>query len=137
MNYRWSLAPAQSALADVLARGTQVSPLLAQCLLNRGYDEPGKIGAFLEPRLKSLRDPFLLPNMTSAVDRLMIARTRGQRVVIFGDYDVDGVSSTALLLEVFQSLLRQVLISIDIADGKVALGDGESISNVFGNRNRF
>ena len=108
MKYRWSLAPAQSALADVLARGTHVSPLLAQCLLNRGYDEPGEIGAFLEPRLKSLRDPFLLPNMAAAVDRLMIAHARGQRVVIFGDYDVDGVSSTALLLEVFQRLGWQV-----------------------------
>jgi single-stranded-DNA-specific exonuclease len=104
MKYRWSMAPAQPALAGVLARGADVSPLLAQCLLNRGYSEPVAIREFLEPRLKSLRDPFLLPNMAAAVDRLLVARERGEQIVIFGDYDVDGVSSTALLLEVLSRL---------------------------------
>jgi single-stranded-DNA-specific exonuclease len=104
MKYRWSMAPAQPALTEVLARGADVSPLLAQCLLNRGYSEPVAIREFLEPRLKSLRDPFLLPNMAAAVDRLLVARERGEQIVIFGDYDVDGVSSTALLLEVLSRL---------------------------------
>lgn len=104
MKYRWSLAPAQPALADVLAGAVGVSPLLAQCLLNRGYDNPPAIREFLEPRLKSLRDPFLLPDMAVAVDRLLMARDRREAVVIFGDYDVDGVTSTALLLEVFRRL---------------------------------
>lgn len=104
MKYRWSMSPAQPALAEVLARGAGVAPLLAQCLVNRGYSEPAAIRAFLEPRLKSLRDPFLLPNMAAAVDRLLVARERGEQLVIFGDYDVDGVSSTALLLEVLSRL---------------------------------
>jgi single-stranded-DNA-specific exonuclease len=104
MKYRWSMAPAQPALTEVLARGAGVSPLFAQCLLNRGYSEPVAIREFLEPRLKSLRDPFLLPNMAAAVDRLLVARERGEQIVIFGDYDVDGVSSTALLLEVLSRL---------------------------------
>ncbi len=104
MKYRWSIAPAQPALAEVLARNCRISPLLAQCLLNRGHDEPAAIQEFLEPRLKSLRDPFLLPGMAAAVDRLLTARDRAESVVIFGDYDVDGVSSTALLLEVLQTL---------------------------------
>jgi single-stranded-DNA-specific exonuclease len=104
MKYRWSMAPAQPALTEVLARGAGVSPLLAQCLLNRDYSEPVAIREFLEPRLKSLRDPFLLPNMAAAVDRLLVARERGEQIVIFGDYDVDGVSSTALLLEVLSRL---------------------------------
>ncbi len=104
MKFRWSIAPAQPALAQVLARGCTLSPLLAQCLINRGYSDPAAIGIFLEPRLKSLRDPFLLPNMAAAVERLLVARERQEAIVIFGDYDVDGVSSTALLLEVFQKL---------------------------------
>lgn len=104
MKYRWSMAPAQPALTEVLARGAGVSSLFAQCLLNRGYSEPVAIREFLEPRLKSLRDPFLLPNMAAAVDRLLVARERGEQIVIFGDYDVDGVSSTALLLEVLSRL---------------------------------
>lgn len=108
MKYHWSLAPTQPALAEVLARGGGVSPLLAQCLLNRGYSETATIQEFLEPRLKSLRDPFLLPNMAAAIDRLLVARERGEQLVIFGDYDVDGVSSTALLLEVLSRLGWQV-----------------------------
>jgi single-stranded-DNA-specific exonuclease len=104
MKFRWSLAPAQPALAELIARECQVPRLTAQCLLNRGQSEPDAVRNFLEPRLKDLRDPFLIPNMAAAVDRLLHARERAETVVIFGDYDVDGVSSTALLLEVLQSL---------------------------------
>jgi single-stranded-DNA-specific exonuclease len=104
MNYRWDIAPAQPLLAETLARETGLSPLLSQCLLNRGLSEPAAIGAFLEPRLKQLADPFLLPQMASAVDRLWRARETGEALVVFGDYDVDGVTSTAILLEVLQQL---------------------------------
>ncbi len=108
MKFRWSLQPPQPLLAGRLAAQAGVSPLLAQCLLNRGLSEPEAIGRFLQPRLKNLCDPFLLPDMESAVTRLLRARERGERLVIFGDYDVDGVSSTALLLEVFRQLDWQV-----------------------------
>ena len=104
MKYRWSVAPTQPALAAFLARELRISPLLAQCLLNRGHSEPEPIARFLQPRLKDLADPFLLPNMRAAVDRLFAARERGERIVIFGDYDVDGVTSTALLGEVLRAL---------------------------------
>ena len=60
MKYRWTIAPAQPALADFLAQRLKISSLLAQCLLNRGMSEPDTIERFLEPRLKNLADPFLL-----------------------------------------------------------------------------
>lgn len=82
----------------------RISPLLAQCLINRGINEAKLAASYLEPRLKNLADPFLLPGMKCAVDRLMMARERGENVVIFGDYDVDGVTATALLLEVLGAL---------------------------------
>jgi single-stranded-DNA-specific exonuclease len=104
MKCRWTLAPAQTALAESLAATLNISPLLAQCLLNRGLSEPAAIANFLQPRLKHLSDPFLLPNMTAAVERLFQARERNEPLVIFGDYDVDGVTSTALLLEVLRAL---------------------------------
>jgi single-stranded-DNA-specific exonuclease len=104
MRFRWSVAAPQPLLAGQLASQLHISPLLAQCLLNRGFDEPAIIGSFLEPRLKNLSDPFLLPNMTAAVERLFRAREKSEQVVIFGDYDVDGVTSTALLLEVLSRL---------------------------------
>ncbi len=104
MKYRWDAAPAQPLLAEPLARQTGVSPLLAQCLINRGLSEPGDVRRFLEPKLKQLADPFLLPQMTRAVNRLWQACERGEPVVVFGDYDVDGVTSTTLLLEALGQL---------------------------------
>lgn len=104
MKFRWSLAPAQAGLAESLARDLQISPLLAQCLLNRGLREPEPIQRFLQPRLKQLADPFLLPNMEAAVARLFQALERRERLVIFGDYDVDGVTTTAFLTEVLRAL---------------------------------
>ena len=104
MKFHWSLPPAQPGLAGELAREIDISPLLAQCLLNRGFRDPAAARSFLQPRLKQLADPFALPDMAAAVDRLFQARERRESVVIFGDYDVDGVTSSALLLEVLSAL---------------------------------
>ena len=102
--FRWAIAPANPLLAAQLAKQIGIPPLLAQCLLNRGFQEPGLISDFLQPRLKQLADPFLLPGMAVAVDRLFRANERKECVAIFGDYDVDGVTSVALLLEVLRAL---------------------------------
>ncbi|HET7871386.1 MAG TPA: single-stranded-DNA-specific exonuclease RecJ [Terriglobales bacterium] len=104
MKFRWTLAPAQPLLAGQLAHQLKLSPLLAKCLLNRDLCAPDAITGFLEPRLKNLRDPFLLPDMDRAVTRLLRAREQSETVVIFGDYDVDGVTSTALLLVFLRAL---------------------------------
>ena len=104
MKLRWTLAPPQPLLAETLAAALKIPPLLAQCLLNRGLSEARAMEQFLAPRLKNLADPCLLPDMAKAVDRLLLARERGEALVIFGDYDVDGVTSTALLLEVLRRL---------------------------------
>jgi single-stranded-DNA-specific exonuclease len=104
MKFRWTITPPQPLLAQTLAAALHVSPLLAQCLLNRGLSEAALIEKFLAPRLHQLADPFLLPAMAVAVERLLRARELAEPVVIFGDYDVDGVTSTALLLEVLGRL---------------------------------
>ena len=104
MKFRWTIAPTQPLLAETLAVSLKISPLLAQCLLNRGFSEPPEVEKFLTPRLKNLADPFLLPDMAKAVERLLLAREREESIVIFGDYDVDGVTSTTLLLEVLSRL---------------------------------
>ena len=104
MKFRWTIAPPQPLLAETLAASQKISPLLAQCLLNRGFSEPSVIENFLAPRLKNLADPFFLPNMDAAIARLLLAHERAEPLVIFGDYDVDGVTSTAILLEVLRQL---------------------------------
>ena len=104
MKFRWSPATPQPLLAETLATQLKITPLLAQCLVNRGFDEPVAIENFLSPRLKNLADPFLLPNMVAAVERMLLAHECDEPLVIFGDYDVDGVTSTTLLLEVLRKL---------------------------------
>lgn len=104
MKYRWSMAPAQPLIERQLVSSLGLDELLARCLVNRGVSEPGAASKFLEPRLNALADPFLLPGMTRAVSRLFDARARSEPLVIFGDYDVDGVTSSALLLEVLTAL---------------------------------
>ena len=72
-------------------------PLLNKVLAARGIANTADLGPFLSPRKAPLADPLLLPDMQRAVDRLRMAIERGDRIAIFGDYDVDGISSTAML----------------------------------------
>ena len=104
MQYRWSIAPIQDQQVRGLSKAFDFSPLLLQCLLNRGLRENDQVEHFLWPKLKHLSDPFQLPDMQVAVDRLLEARTKQEKVVVFGDYDVDGVTSTALVIEVLREM---------------------------------
>src|SRR5437660_3824866 len=71
--------------------------------MRKGFGTADEVQAFLQPRLKSLSDPFLLPNMKAAVTRILVALDRRERIVLFGDYDVDGVTSLALLAETLRA----------------------------------
>ncbi|MCL2812404.1 MAG: single-stranded-DNA-specific exonuclease RecJ [Clostridia bacterium] len=75
-----------------------LTPRLAQMLAARGVDTPEAANAFLSPALTDLHDPFLMQDMDTAVACVEEALDRGQRIAIFGDYDVDGVAATAILL---------------------------------------
>src|SRR5436190_9614324 len=96
---RWILRPvADEALARVLSySGANLSPLVQRLLAQRDPGTTEGVDRFLNPKLKELSDPFLLPNMEAAVTRLFKAVDGKERVVLFGDYDVDGVSSLTLL----------------------------------------
>ena len=71
--------------------------------MRKGFASAEEVESFLHPRLKSLSDPFLLPNMQAAVERIVAALDRHERIVLFGDYDVDGVTSIALLAEMLSA----------------------------------
>ena len=101
---QWRLATARPDACARLAAEANVSPLLAQCLINRGINDGASAEQFLEPKLRALADPFLIPGMEKAVERLLAARASGEMVLIFGDYDVDGVTSTAMLYETLSAL---------------------------------
>lgn len=81
-----------------------VARFAAELLMQRGLRVVDAAEDFLAPRLKSLRDPFLLPNMEPAVERILAAVDRRERIVLYGDYDVDGVTSLTLLTRILRAL---------------------------------
>ncbi|HYF33846.1 MAG TPA: single-stranded-DNA-specific exonuclease RecJ [Prosthecobacter sp.] len=93
---RWLLKPVPEGAAE-LAGEMELHPILAVLLAQRGLSTAEQIRDFLVPKLASLGDPFLLPEMKLAVDRILHAVDAGQKVALYGDYDVDGVTSMALM----------------------------------------
>jgi single-stranded-DNA-specific exonuclease len=93
---RWLVKPAVEGAAE-LAADTGLPPLLTHLLVQRGVTTPEQARDFLVPKLATLGDPRLLPEMPVAVERLLKAVDEKQKVVLYGDYDVDGVTSMALL----------------------------------------
>ncbi len=98
----WVLRPPDSVHAEQLAAAIGVPRLTATLLLNRGLREPEAARSFLAPALRDLEDPFVLTDMDRAADRIALAMRRKERIVIYGDYDVDGMTGTALLLNFFR-----------------------------------
>jgi len=88
---------ASESIVPELARVLRCTHPIASILFRKGITSPGQADAFLNPKLKTLSDPFLLPDMRYAVDRVLTAIDRRERIVLYGDYDVDGVTSLALL----------------------------------------
>jgi single-stranded-DNA-specific exonuclease len=93
---RWLLKPAVEGAAE-LAADTGLSPLMAQLLTQRGFTTVEQARDFLVPKLATLGDPTVLPEMGTAVERILRAVDEKQKVVLYGDYDVDGVTSMALM----------------------------------------
>ena len=98
----------RSSILDIVRESDE--PLMTKLLLNRGLDllSEEKREEFFHPCFEHLHDPFLMDGMDLAVERILRARDNKERVVVFGDYDVDGVSSTALLVRFFASIGMQI-----------------------------
>jgi single-stranded-DNA-specific exonuclease len=91
---RWDSVACDVEAADALAAALGIAPVVARLLCQRGLSDPELAGRFLNPSLDHLHDPMLLADMGRAVDRIMAAIARKERIAIHGDYDVDGVTSS-------------------------------------------
>lgn len=100
---RWIVATPCDDAAQIAWPEICGLPCIVELLKRKRFGCGDDVNAFLSPRLKSLTDPFLLPNMARAVERISQAIDRGERIVLFGDYDVDGVTSLALLAGLLRS----------------------------------
>ncbi len=87
-----------------VSKTASVSPALAQILITRGIKTPGEINTFLNPHISHLSDPFDIQGMGIAVDRIIAASKSGERILVHGDYDVDGLSATAIVLKALKML---------------------------------
>lgn len=113
---RFRLAEADAAAVDALARSQSVHPVLARCLVARGWTDEGRCRSLLAPSMDDLHDPFRMLGMDRAVDRLRRAVTDRESIRIITDYDVDGTTSSLILQAVLRILGARHQISYHIPD---------------------
>ncbi|MFS8582772.1 MAG: DHH family phosphoesterase, partial [Limnochordales bacterium] len=105
LHSKWVFTPApDEAQVRRIAALAGVSPIVARLLAARGVTEPEAAKAFLTGGLELMHDPRLLPDMDKAAARVARAVRRGEKVAVYGDYDVDGQTSTALLVRGLSAL---------------------------------
>ena len=96
---RWVVQKADPAVRDNLVSQLGISPVLANLLINRGYREPHEVMEFLNPSLHQLSSPFEMLNMGAAAERILEAVERKEKIVVYGDYDVDGICASVTLYQ--------------------------------------
>lgn len=107
MPKKWVVKTVDDVKAEEISRMAGICLTTAKVLISRGVETVDEIGQFMTPSLSAMPDPCLLKGMQAAVERVLLAREKNETVCIYGDYDVDGISGTALLV----SFLRQVGLS--------------------------
>ena len=108
MKNNWTIEKENPKLRDKLAKSLQISPITAQILVNRGIENETEANLFLNCTLFDLPSPYLMKGMDRAVERIKKALENNERIAIYGDYDVDGVTSTALLYSFLKVLKANV-----------------------------
>lgn len=101
---KWEYYDVDEKVVENLMNDNDVSELLAKILVNRGIKNNDKIQKFLYPKIDDLNDPFLLNDMSIAVDRIIKAHENKEKITIYGDYDVDGITSIAVLTKFLTEL---------------------------------
>jgi len=112
MDNLWFIRPADLEGQGRLSSAFGIEPVTAQILINRGFKEVEEVKSFLSPDLSSLPDPFFLPDMDRAVDRIVSAIKNNERIALYGDYDVDGITGVALLMRFLRKIGHEPLVFI-------------------------
>ena len=111
MTYRWNystLSTDQRIIKDELAKELNLHPVLVELLVNKGMETAEEATRFLYPRLEDLHDPFLLPDMDKAIRRIEKALGNKERILVYGDYDVDGTTAVALVYKFFRGITNNI-----------------------------
>ena len=111
MTHKWNyrpITPEQKEASRKLAKGLGISPILGQLLIERGITTVASARKFFHPQLPDLHDPFLMKDMDAAVARLNRAMGRKERILIYGDYDVDGTTAVSLVYKFIQQFYSNI-----------------------------
>ncbi|MEK7449667.1 MAG: single-stranded-DNA-specific exonuclease RecJ [Planctomycetota bacterium] len=111
-NLKWQYFPADYKLQKILSVGLNISPVTAQLLINRGIKTVSEARQFIQPQLAGLSDPLKMAGMAKACRRIEQAFQKNEKIVIYGDYDVDGISGTVLLVRLFELMGHPVAFYI-------------------------
>ncbi|MBR1622234.1 MAG: single-stranded-DNA-specific exonuclease RecJ, partial [Prevotella sp.] len=111
MQFKWNYeppTPEHTKAANELAEKINMSPILASLLIRRGITTESAAKRFFRPQLSDLINPFLMKDMDIAVDRLNDAMGRKERILVYGDYDVDGCTAVALVYKFLQQFYSNI-----------------------------
>lgn len=111
MNYKWNYeapTPTEATAQAALAREVGIHPALGKLLFDRGITTAQQARHFFRPQLTELHDPFTMNDMQVAVDRLNLAMGRKERIMVYGDYDVDGCTAVALVYKFLQQFYSNI-----------------------------
>lgn len=97
MNKKWKISDTQNEIAEKISKEFNISKLVANIIANKGLQNKKEIEIFLNPTRKDFHDPFLMPDMEKAVERIERAINNKEKITIYGDYDVDGITSSTVL----------------------------------------
>lgn len=108
MRKRWRIFPHDEGRIRALEKSAGITSIVAQLLLSRGVYDPSAATLFLEAKMTGLRDPDLLPGLSATADALHAAVQAKKKIVVYGDYDADGMTGTAILLRCLQQIGGEV-----------------------------
>lgn len=107
MEKRWKIVETEPGKIAELKRSLSISSALCNILVQRGIDTFEKARDYFRPRLSQLHDPFLMKDMHKAVDRILFAINHNQKILVFGDYDVDGTTSVATMYRFLKKIYKE------------------------------
>ena len=105
---RWSITETNPAVVRELSKGVGIDPLLATVLVQRGMSDVDQARVFFNPVISDLHDPFLMRDMDLAVECLAEAVNTNERILLYGDYDVDGTTSVALMYAFLKTFYKNI-----------------------------
>ena len=111
MTHKWNyqpITPEQAEASQQLAQELGISPILGKLLVERGITTAADARKFFRPQLPDLYDPFLMKDMDIAVERLNKAMGKKERILVYGDYDVDGTTAVALVYKFIQQFYSNI-----------------------------